>query len=264
MFDLPQALAFANASADEAGQLARKHFRKALSVEHKVDDSPVTIADRSIETMLRARIAEAYPDHGIFGEEHGVENLDRKHVWVVDPIDGTKSFVTGHPLFGGLMALLEDGAPKLGQIDMPAIGERWCGIEGQQTTLNGAPVQTSDCRELSQAFAYTTDPMLFTGSRAPAFEMLREGCRLLRFGGDCYNYALLASGHCDLVLECGLEPYDYLPVVQVIRGAGGVITDWNGNPLGTGSSGEVLASATPELHAQMLDELARLRATEAA
>ncbi|SFA88028.1 histidinol-phosphatase, inositol monophosphatase family [Poseidonocella pacifica] len=264
MLDLAAALEFAQTAADGASKLALSHFRQALSVEHKADDSPVTIADRGIETFLRDRISAHYPDHGIYGEEHGTEGLDRRFVWVIDPIDGTKSFVTGHPLFGGLMALLDDGTPRLGQIDMPATGERWCGVEGQRSTLNGSPIRTSGCTDLAQAYAYTTDPMLFSGPRAPIFTMLRDRVRLLRFGGDCYNYALLASGYCDLVLECGLEPYDYLPVVQIVQGAGGCISDWHGNSLHTGSSGDVVASASPYLHSQILDELARLRATQAA
>lgn len=264
MFNFAEALHFANRSADEAGEIARKHFRHKLSVEHKADDSPVTVADRGIEGRLRERISQAYPDHGIFGEEHGVENLDREFVWVVDPIDGTKSFVTGHPLFGGLMALLENGEPRLGQIDMPVMAERWCGVAGQETTLNGVPVRTSACRSLADAYAYTTDPMLFVGDQKRIFEMLKDRARLLRFGGDCYNYALLASGHCDLVLEIGLEPYDFLPVVQIIRGAGGVITDWSGAPLTVYSKGDVLAAATPELHAQTLAEIEAQRATKAA
>lgn len=130
----------------------------SLTVEHKGDNSPVTIADRSIESLIRARIAESFPDHGIYGEEEGIENLDRRHVWVVDPIDGTKSFITGHPLFGGLLALLEDGKPRLGQIDMPATGERWCGVAGRASTLNGQPCRTSGRKALSGAIAYTTDP----------------------------------------------------------------------------------------------------------
>ncbi|PIL18275.1 hypothetical protein P775_20755 [Puniceibacterium antarcticum] len=264
MLDLRDALEFANQAADGAGEIARSYFRHALQVEHKSDDSPVTVADRGIETFLREQIERAYPEHGIFGEEHGVQNLDREFVWVVDPIDGTKSFVTGHPLFGGLMALLEHGEPQLGQIDMPAIGERWSGIKGADTTLNGKPVTTSECKHLASAYAYTTDPILFSGEKTPVYDMLRDRVRLLRFGGDCYNYALLASGFCDLVLETGLEPYDYLPVVQIVRGAGGVISDWNGDPLNVGSSGDVLASATPELHAEMLRELALLRAAQAA
>lgn len=264
MLNLTEALHFANETADEAGRIAREHFRHPLAVEHKADDSPVTVADRGIEAFVRARIGTAYPDHGIYGEEEGPVNLDRPHVWVVDPIDGTKSFVTGHPLFGGLMALLEDGKPCLGMINMPVTGERWCGLRGEQTTLNGTPCRTSGRKDLAEAFAYTTDPLLFTGPKAPVFEMLRETVRMIRFGGDCYNYALLASGWCDLVLETGLEPYDYLPVVQVVRGAGGVITDWEGGELSTSSRGDVLASATPELHAAMLDRLAGLRATQAA
>lgn len=262
MLDLADALSFAQATADEAGKLALRHFRNGLSVEHKADDSPVTIADRMIETYLRERIAEHFPDHGIYGEEHGVEGLDRRFVWVVDPIDGTKSFVTGHPLFGGLMALLEEGRPRLGQIDMPATGERWCGVAGKDSTLNGVAIRTSGCTDLDSAYAYTTDPMLFSGPRQDIFAMLRDRVRLLRFGGDCYNYALLASGHCDLVVECGLEPYDYLPVVQVVQGAGGCITDWHGEALHTGSTGDVVASATPELHEQILAELARVRLPE--
>ena len=255
MTDLDDALGFANRVADDAGRIAMGHFRQGLAVEHKGDDSPVTIADREIEAFIRARIAETFPGHGIYGEEEGVENIDRRHVWVVDPIDGTKSFITGHPLFGGLLALLEDGAPCLGQIDMPATGERWCGVAGRVSTLNGKPCRTSGRTTPEGATAYTTDPLLFTGPKAAAFEMLRASTRLIRFGGDCYSYALLASGHCDLVLETGLEPYDYLPVVQVIRGAGGVITDWRGNPLGVESNGDVLASATPELHDAMLKKL---------
>ena len=262
MLDLHLALQFANRAADDAGQIARAHFRRPITVEHKSDDSPVTIADREIERFLRAQIQAAFPDHGILGEEHGDLHLERDYVWVVDPIDGTKSFITGHPLFGGLMALLHDGRPELGQIDMPALGERWCGIKGQSTTLNEVPVRTSACTDLAAAYAYTTDPMLFAASFQPVFDMLYSRVRLLRYGGDCYSYALLAAGHCDLVLETGLQPYDYLPVVQIVRGAGGMISDWHGRDLVIGSAGDVLASATPELHAQMLHELARLRGPE--
>lgn len=247
---------FAADTADAARAIALRHFRSGVAVEDKADSSPVTVADRSIEAFLRSRITERFPTHGIYGEEEAPLNLDSDHVWIVDPIDGTKSFVTGHPLFGNLMALLTDGEPCLGQIDMPAMNERWQGIKGAPSTFNGAPCRTSDCRDLSAAFAYTTDPLLFTGPTAAAFQTLRESVRLIRFGGDCYNYGLLASGHCDLVLEIGLQPYDYLPVVQIVQGAGGVITDWRGQPLGIGSGGDVLASATPELHAAMLERLA--------
>ncbi|WP_108260214.1 histidinol-phosphatase [Mangrovicoccus ximenensis] len=258
---IPPEIALANAVADGAREMALSYFRRPLEVDDKEDSSPVTVADRQIEAFMRARIAEAFPGHGIFGEEQDPERLDAAEIWVVDPIDGTKSFVTGHPLFGNLMALLRGGRPVLGQIEMPALGERWQGWTGRATTFNGAPCRTSGCTELSAALAYTTDPMLFEGDDLAAYELLRRSVRLLRFGGDCYNYGLLASGHCDLVLEIGLQPYDYLPVVQVIEGAGGVISDWDGKPLGLGSRGDVLASATPELHGKMLDRLAQLRAT---
>lgn len=264
MMDLTEALRFSNAVADDAGHVALRHFRKPLAVDLKADETPVTLVDREIEALLRRRIEHSYPEHGIFGEEEAPTNIESSFVWVVDPIDGTKSFVTGHPLFGSLMALLRDGEPCLGQIDVPATGERWSGVSGVQSTLNGTPCTTSDCCDLESAYVYTTDPMLFSGPKQAIFHMLKEKARLLRFGGDCYNYALLASGFCDLVVETGLEPYDFLPVVQVVRGAGGVITDWNGNPLGLGSSGDVLAAATPELHAQLLKQLRTLQATEAA
>lgn len=250
---------FAANVADEARKVAAHYFRSALQVDDKADSSPVTVADKEIEAYLRSRIAETFPDHGIFGEEQAPVNLDASMIWVVDPIDGTKSFVTGHPLFGNLMALLKDGTPWLGQIDMPMLGERWQGVAGTPTLHNGQPCRTSGCTTLSEARAYTTDPLLFTGPAKAAFDALADSTHLLRFGGDCYNYGLLASGHCDIVLEIAQQPYDYLPVVQVVQGAGGVISDWSGNPLSLASKGEVLASATPELHDRMLEKLARTR-----
>lgn len=264
MLDLGAAHRFATKAADDAGRIALHHFRKKLDVDYKDDRSPVTIADRAIETFLRGRIAEEYPDHGILGEEEAPSNTDRRHVWVIDPIDGTKSFVTGHPLFGGLMGLLEEGVPCLGQIDMPVLRERYFAAGNLPTTLNGAPCRTSDCIRIEDAFAYTTDPILFAGRRQPALDLLRENTCLTRFGGDCYCYALLACGHCDVVLETGLEPYDYLPVVKIVEGAGGVITDWRGDALSVASTGDVVAAATPELHAAMLERLRPLGAEQAA
>lgn len=258
--DLELAHRFASDSADGAAQIAMGHFRHRLEVDYKSDRSPVTVADRSIEAYLRARIADAYPDHGILGEEEAPHNMDRRYVWVIDPIDGTKSFVTGHPLFGGLIGLLENGVPCLGQIDMPALSERFYASHHEPTTLNGSPCRTSGCTKIDEAFAYTTDPTLFSGVRQPVFDQMLDHARLTRFGGDCYCYALLATGHCDLVVETGLEPYDYLPVVEVIRGAGGVITDWLGEPLTVASNGDVVAAATPELHAAVLEHLRPLGA----
>lgn len=260
----PPEQSFAADVADEARKIAKHYFRSALEVDDKADSSPVTVADREIEAYLRSRIAETFPEHGIFGEEQAPVNLDASMIWVVDPIDGTKSFVTGHPLFGNLMALLKDGTPWLGQIDMPILGERWQGVAGMPTLHNGEPCRTSGCTRLSEARGYTTDPRLFEGPARAAYDALVSSVRLLRFNGDCYNYGLLASGQCDVVLEIAQQPYDYLPVVQVVTGAGGVISDWAGNPLTLESQGDVLASATPELHDEMLEKLARTRETAAA
>lgn len=263
MANLADALRFSGETANEASLVSLRHFREPLTVELKPDESPVTHVDREVEALVRRRINQAYPDHGIYGEEELPEKLDSPYVWVIDPIDGTKSFITGHPLFGGLMALLHEGEPCLGQIDMPATGERWSGVRGEPSMLNGNPCKTSECRDLADASVYTTDPFLFSDGKQSVFNLLRKKARLIRFGGDCYNYAMLSSGLCDLVVETGLEPYDYLPVVQIVRGAGGVITDWQGKALGIDSTGDVLAAATPELHAQMLEYFQNLQASEA-
>lgn len=248
-------LRFLALAADAAREITLSWFRHPIEVEDKPDSSPVTIADRSTETMLRRMIAEKFPDDGVFGEEEAPSNLESRRIWVVDPIDGTKSFITGHPLYGCLIARLEDGVPVLGQIDMPAIGERWQGQQGGASTFNGAPCQTRACKRLKDAWIYTTNPLAFPGRSLAAFQAVSSRGRLTRYGGDCYNYGLLASGHCDLVIETGLQPFDYLPLVAVIEGAGGVITDWSGQPLTLQSAGDVIASATPELHAETLQYL---------
>ncbi len=249
-------LRFLALAAEAAKEITLSWFRRPIEVEDKEDKSPVTIADRATEAMLRRMIAGTFPDDGIFGEEEAPSNLDRSRIWVVDPIDGTKSFVTGHPLYGCLIARLEDGVPVLGQIDMPALGERWQGHKGGASTFNGAPCQTRACKSLGDAWIYTTSPLAFPDRSLAAFQAVTARGRLTRYGGDCYNYGLLASGHCDLVIETGLQPFDYLPLVAVIEGAGGVITDWNGRPLTLHSAGDVVASATPELHAEVLQYLA--------
>lgn len=248
-------LRFLTQAAEAAKEITLSWFRRPIEVEDKEDKSPVTIADRATEAMLRRMIAEKFPEDGIFGEEEAPSNLDSRRIWVVDPIDGTKSFVTGHPLYGGLIALLEDGVPVLGQIDMPALGERWQGSTGGPSTFNGAPCQTRSCKALVDAWIYTTNPFAFPGRSKAAFDAVSSRGRLTRYGGDCYNYGLLASGHCDLVIETGLQPFDYLPLVAVVEGAGGVITDWDGRPLTLQSAGDVVASATPELHAEVLQHL---------
>ncbi|KAL8264538.1 hypothetical protein R6Q59_022668 [Mikania micrantha] len=219
--------------ADAAGDVIRKYFRKRFDIVDKEDLSPVTIADRAAEEAMISIIRENFPSHAIYGEENGWQCKEKSadYVWVLDPIDGTKSFITGKPLFGTLIALLERGKPILGIIDQPVLRERWVGITGRTTRLNGEEISTRSCPKLSQAYMYTTSPHLFSGDAEVAFARVRDKVKVPLYGCDCYAYALLASGHVDLVVESGLKPYDFLSLIPVIEGAGGVITDWKGNHL---------------------------------
>lgn len=242
-------MAFANTLADTARNVVRPYFRTRLDIVDKADESPVTIADRNAEAAMRELIETAYPDHGIFGEEYGAVRTDAEHIWVLDPIDGTKSFVSGLPVFGTLIALAEQGNPVLGVIDQPIMAERWIGATGHATTLNGSEAHVSDCTELSTATMYTTHPsMMDTEEKLSRFNTIAKAAKLSRFGGDCYAYGLLASGHIDLVVEAQLQPYDYMALVGVVEQAGGVISDWRGNKLTMDSDGAVVAAATPALH----------------
>ena len=244
--------AFAESLATAVRPVSCRWFRHTLQVDTKADESPVTIADREVEAALRQRITARFPEHGILGEELGRSHVDAEYVWSLDPIDGTRSFISGHPLWGTLIALLHRGTPVLGVIDMPVLDERWVGIEGKPTRFNGAVCRTSAQRDLAQASLYSTSPDLFRNDGNAAFERLSQAVHMRRFGGDCYSYALLAAGHVDLVFETELQPYDYLALTPVIEGAGGTITDWSGAALGMGSDGRVLAAANAPLHAQAL------------
>ena len=233
---------------EATGPILRRYYRAAIDVEIKSDASPVTRADRESETAMREIIEAEFPEAGIFGEEHGSVRLDAEYVWVLDPLDGTKAFITGKPLFGTLVALLRRGVPIAGVIDAPVLNERWVGAAGRPTTLNGKPARTSACRALRDAMLNTTTPDMFEGQDGEAFTRLRQTVRGTHFGGDCYGYALLASGFLDLVVEARMKPFDYLALVPVIEGAGGRATDWAGRPLGIEGDGRVLAAATPDLH----------------
>lgn len=246
---------FADGLADMTDAMAMSFFRKPLEVECKADLSPVTQADRAIEAAMRERISREFPTHGILGEEHEDDRLDAAHVWVLDPIDGTRSFVSGMPTFGTLIACLCEGRPEIGVISIPPTGERWIGQRGQPTTLNGQFCRTSGRSRLTQAILYTTTPDIFDAAGRARFEALSGKVGMRRFGGDCYAYGLLASGHVDIVFEMGLHPYDYMALVPVVEGAGGVITDWAGKPLGLHSDGYVLAAANRALHAEALAAL---------
>lgn len=241
--------------ADAARPEIMNRFRTGIAVDAKSDASPVTEADRAAERAMRALINETFPDHGILGEEYGAENVDAQYVWVLDPIDGTNSFVTGKPLFGTLIALCEDGAPIVGVIDAPGVEERWCGARGQITTRNGEAVITRDCESLDRAWLYATTPDMFHGTDNDAFTRLSDAAWRTVYGGDCYAYGLLASGYVDLVCEAQLGTYDFAALAPVVEGAGGRFTDWAGNPVNLKTDGRVLAGGDPELHALALEHL---------
>lgn len=243
---------FAEKLAGKSGAILRRHFRTPIAVDAKADRSPVTVADREAETALRQAIEEVFPDHGILGEEFGATRAGATYLWVLDPIDGTKAFITGKPLFGTLIGLLKNGEPCLGVIDQPILNERWVGIRGRPTLFNGKPVKTRACPELGLAAAYSTAPAMFEGKDETAYRRLTEKMRYAMFGTDCYGYGLLALGFVDFIVEAKLKPHDFCPIVPIVEGAGGRMTDWEGRPLGLASDGRVLATGDPARHAQAL------------
>ena len=232
--------ALANRLADEAGTIIAKHFRQPFDVISKEDHSPVTIADRTVEERLREIIEDERPEDGILGEEFGVKESQSGLTWVLDPIDGTKSFVIGRPTFGTLIALCEDDKPVLGIIDQAISKERWVGVQGEQTIFNGNTVKTRPCPSITEACAGSTTPAMFE-DLPPVYESFESQCKMMAWGGDCYMYGLLASGFMDLTIEANLSPYDFAALVPVIEGAGGRITDWEGNALTLQSDGKVIA-----------------------
>ncbi|XP_055815674.1 bifunctional phosphatase IMPL2, chloroplastic [Solanum dulcamara] len=256
--------AVSNKIADAAGEVIRKYFRKSFDILDKEDLSPVTIADQAAEESMVKIIQENFPSHAIYGEEKGWRFLEEtaEYVWVLDPIDGTKSFITGKPVFGTLIALLYKGKPILGIIDQPVLRERWIGLSGRRTTLNGQEISTRNCSSISKAYMYTTSPHLFEGDAEIAFARVRSKVKVPLYGCDCYAYALLASGFVDLVIESGLKPYDFLSLVPVIEGAGGTITDWKGQQFNWKASAgspaisfNVVAAGDKQVHQQALDTL---------
>ena len=200
---------------------------------------PVTAADREAERAIRALIEQAFPEHGIAGEEFEVKEGGGRYVWSLDPIDGTRAFICGLPSWTTLIALLDEGVPVVGLIDAPALDERYLGFAG------AAGLAASDCRSLAEARLSTTDPYLFAGAETEGFERLRRAARVTRYGLDAYAYARLAGGSIDLVAESGLKPHDYNALIPVVRAAGGVIGNWRGDD--DFREGQVLAAATREL-----------------
>ena len=242
-------IALATRLADAARAAILPYWRADFALEDKDDASPVTAADRAAEAAMRAMIEAAHPGDGIIGEEYGSVREGAGRQWVLDPIDGTTSFVAGRPIFGTLIALMQDGFPILGIIDQPVSGERWVGAMGRPTLFNGQPAATRPCRALDQMVLATTSPSLFDDHAAEHFMALaaQVARRRIVWGGDCYNYGLVASGHVDLVVEAGLKLHDLAALVPVVEGAGGRMTDWDGRPLGADSSGHVIAAGDPAL-----------------
>ena len=243
---------------DAAAAVVRPYFRSGLAADEKSDDSPVTAADRGAEQAMRAVLAEHFPDHGIIGEEFAPDGERQRFCWVLDPIDGTRAFITGRPIFGCLIALLDGDTPVLGMIDQPITGERWIGVAGEATRFRG-PFGRAGCRPcptLGAAELSCTSPDLFDGQSRPGFARVQAAAKRTSWGGDCYTYGLIALGSIDAIVEPGLKLWDWAALVPVIEGAGGMVRDWTGAKLRRGGSGDVIAVGDPALMPQIVALLA--------
>jgi myo-inositol-1(or 4)-monophosphatase len=251
---LDRLIAGAEAAADVAGAVVRPFFRAGVAADLKSDRSPVTIADRTAEQAMRAVLSERFPDHGILGEEFGVDRPDARHRWVLDPIDGTRAFITGRPTFGTLIALLDGDVPILGVIDQPVTGERWIGAAGRPTTFRGPYGGRPGCRPcaaLADAELSCTSPEML-GADTPRWQRLAGAVRRTYWGGDCYAHGLIALGQIDVIAEMTMKLWDWAALVPVIEGAGGRVTDWAGNALQPGGDGRVLSVGDPALLARVV------------
>jgi histidinol phosphatase-like enzyme (inositol monophosphatase family) len=252
--DTDRLIAAAEAAADVAGAVVRPFFRAGVASDLKADRSPVTIADRSAEQAMRAVLAERFPDHGVLGEEFGLDRPDARLRWVLDPIDGTRAFITGRPTFGTLIALLDGDTPVLGVIDQPVTGERWIGVAGRTTMFRGPLGGRAGCRPCASPadaeLSCTSPDML--GPDAPRWQRLAGAVRRNYWGGDCYAYGLLALGQIDVVAETTMKLWDWAALVPVVEGAGGRVTDWSGQLLRPGGDGRVLAVGDPALLPQIV------------
>lgn len=248
--------AFMNHLADESGKIVTRYYRTDFTVDAKADETPVTIADRTVEAELRKIIESERPDDGILGEEYGPKESKSGYTWVLDPIDGTKSFTIGRPSFGTLIAYCKDWTPVMGLIDQPVLKERWIG-DGRETTFNGRKVTTAKCPRLKDARIASTSPAQLAQRHGEDMlwqTLYREG-RYMVWGGDCYSYGLLANGWLDAVVETMLAPYDYAALAPIVTGAGGWMGDWNGTPLTLKSDGHTLAIGDPAIKDALLELL---------
>lgn len=243
--------AFIGRLATSSGETILPFFRTSLTIDNKgrADFDPVTEADRASEAVMRRLIKANFPQHGIVGEEFGNENADAEYVWVLDPIDGTKSFIAGFPIWGTLIALMHRGVPVYGMMNQPYIGERFWG--DNQVALTRGPsgerkLAVRRCASLHDSVLFTTSPRLMNETDREAFGRVEKSARLSRYGGDCYCYAMLAAGQVDLVIETELKPYDVAALIPIITGAGGIVTTWEGEPAYNG--GRIIAAGDPRVH----------------
>jgi len=251
---------FVDQLADASGDAIKPFFRTSLSVDDKGGTrgfDPVTAADRAAESAMRALIHRMFPGHGIVGEEFGDEKADAEFVWVLDPIDGTKSFISGMPAWGTLIALMRSGTPVYGMMHQPFIGERFFG-DGSRANYRGPvgkrALTVRPCASLREAVLYTTSPLLMDEPDRVAFGKVEKQARLSRYGGDCYAYCMVAAGQIDLVIETGIKPYDIAALIPIIAGAGGIVTTWEGEPAQSG--GRIIAAGDKRIHAEAMKMLA--------
>jgi len=244
---------FSHYLADISGDIARKYFRCDLGEVKKGDNSSVTKADKEIETKIRDEIAKKYPEHGIIGEEFEDTKLDADYKWVIDPIDGTISFAIGKPVFGTLIALTYQDKPILGIINQPINNERWWGIDKELSYFNNQIIKTKDCKSISDAVFCTQSPFFFTGKIKEQIDKITSQTKYQHQGGavysgDCYHFALLAHGFVDIIIEHGLNNFDFLALAPIVESAGGIITDWKGKKLDIHSDGTIIATSNKYLH----------------
>ena len=249
---LQEYLSFANKLADEASTISMEYFRTSLDIENKSDETPVTIADKNTELKLRSLIEKEYPNHGILGEEFDSINPDAEFIWVIDPIDGTKSYVAGHKDFGNLISLTQNKKPIIGIINCPAHEERWVGAKNQNSTLNKQPTRTSSVTKIEDAYFFSSGLYFDEPHLRNAVDKIKHKVKYYRYGGDCYMYGMVASGLIDFVIEDSLKVHDYMALVNVIEGSGGKVTDKFGNEITTDSRGSCIASANEKLHSELI------------
>ena len=259
-----QYLEVAMKAADRSREILTEHRAKYLCGDYdfktKSDASPVTETDERVEREIRSIIQSAFPDHGMLGEELGAADETAEFVWVIDPIDGTRQFIVGYPFYGTLIALCQNGVPVLGVVEMPVMAERWVGVKGMPSTVNGMPIKTRAHEDLSTTLAASSNTEFVFPEDREAYENLRTSTKWRVYGGACYGYMSLAAGKIDLCYDSGImREVDYCALVPIVEGAGGIMSDWDGNPLTMHSGMKVLASGDKRLHEKVLKEIARFK-----